>query len=387
MAKWDWLLKPEKAYSWGFGIRVAIKTAILFIVLNVLFALINPIPAMSEVSLYNTILTGRDRLPYGENSSQSYNITVNNIPAMFASHQVSQPKADDEFRVLIMGDSSTWGWLLDNEDTLASQLNHANLMTGGGQRIVAYNLGYPILSLSKDLLLLDYAMRYEPDMIVWLVTLRSMRPDQQLFPPIVQNNADAMRELINEYDLTLDVDCDCFIEPDFIESTLVGQRRELANLLRLQFYGFSWQATGIDQYWDGFTSNRVDFDEEIDWQEYDSPTTLTIDDLAFDVLSAGVALAGDMPILIVNEPIFIADGDNSDLHYNGWYPQWVYDNYRDLLMESADDNNWDFADLWNVVPSEAFTDSPVHTSANGVAITTETLIPELMAIIESNLLD
>ena len=383
MAKWDWLLKPEKAYSWGFGIRVAVKTAILFVMLNALFALLNPIPAISEVSLYNTLLTGRDRLPYGENSSQSYNITLNTIPAMFASHRVAQPKSDDEFRVLIMGDSSTWGWLLENEDTLASQINDANLISDDEQRIVAYNLGYPILSLSKDLLLLDYAMRYQPDMIVWLVTLRSMRPDQQLFPPIVQHNADAMRALITGYDLNLDVDCDCFVEPDFIENTLVGQRRELANLLRLQFYGFSWQATGIDQYWDGFTSNRVDFDEEIDWQEYDSPTALTIDDLAFDVLSAGVALAGDAPVLIVNEPIFIGDGDNSDLHYNAWYPQWVYDNYRDLLIQSADDNNWHFSDLWDTVPSDAFTDSPVHTSANGVAITTDALIPDLMAIINT----
>ena len=40
-------------------------------------------------------------------------VTTNNIPAMFASHIISQPKADDEFHVILIGDSATWGWLLE----------------------------------------------------------------------------------------------------------------------------------------------------------------------------------------------------------------------------------------------------------------------------------
>lgn len=41
---------------------------------------------------------------------------------MFASHVVSgRPSA--EFRVFLIGDSATWGWLLRNEETLAGQLN------------------------------------------------------------------------------------------------------------------------------------------------------------------------------------------------------------------------------------------------------------------------
>ena len=36
-------------------------------------------------------------------------------------------------------------------------------------------------------------------------------------------------------------------DPDFLGRTIIGQRRALADLLRLQIYGFSWAATGIDQ--------------------------------------------------------------------------------------------------------------------------------------------
>ena len=90
------------------------------------------------------ILPGRERLPYGENPAESYNLNLYSVPAMFASDVVSRPKAADEYRVLLIGDSSTWGWFLENADTYAANINAANLTSADGRRIVAYNLGYPI---------------------------------------------------------------------------------------------------------------------------------------------------------------------------------------------------------------------------------------------------
>lgn len=383
MTQWTWLTKPIKGYSWWFAVRVLLKAGVLFGLFNLLFAVLQPMDSLGRLSLYNTVLNGRDRLPYGENSAQSYNITVNNLPAMFASHTVTQPKADDEFRVLIIGDSSIWGWLLENDETLSASINQGNLMTDDGRRVVAYNLGYPIMSLTKDLLLLDYAMRYQPDMIVWSMTLRSMLPAQQLFPPIVQNNADAVRNLIRNYDLNLDADDSRFVENDFMDNTIIGQRRNLADLLRLQVYGFSWHATQIDQYWEGFPPTTVDFDDDISFLDYDTSTNFTDDALAFEVLSAGVELVGDVPLLLVNEPIFISDGENNDLHYNIWYPRWAYDRYHDLLTEQVERNDWQLLDLWDTLPADEFTDSPVHTTANGSHLIAEALIPELMAVANS----
>src|SRR5262245_3893135 len=135
--------------TWLTIARVLIIAALLFVACNVIFALLNPLEALGRVSLYNNLLPGRERLPYGENSAQSYNLSTNNIPAMCASHVIAQPKASDEFRVLVIGDSGTWGWLLDNPDTLAGQLNAQHLTTAEGKRVVAYNLGYPVMALTK----------------------------------------------------------------------------------------------------------------------------------------------------------------------------------------------------------------------------------------------
>ena len=250
--------------GWRFLLRVILKAAVLFVFCNLIFALLNPIEAIGHVSLYNVILPGRERLPYGEKPSESYNLNLYSLPAMFASDVVARSKAADEYRVLLIGDSSAWGWFLENKDTYAANINAAHLKTPDGRRVVAYNLGYPIESVTKDLLLLDEAMQYQPDQIVWLVTLQSFPRDQQLYPPIVQNNAARTRDLIARYHLNLDPNDKRFVDPDFFGKTIVGQRRALADWLRLQLYGFSWAATDIDQVIPGnYTLRKSDFDTDL----------------------------------------------------------------------------------------------------------------------------
>lgn len=360
--------------------RIFIKAVLLFVILNLLFAVIRPLPFLGSISLYNTIFPGRERLPYGENPAESYNLSLNNLPAMFASHTISQPKAEDEFRVILLGDSGIWGWFLENEDTLAGQLNELALATAGGKQVKVYNLGYPIMSLSKDVLILNEAMAYDPDLIIWPITLESFVPEKQLIHPILQNNPNQMRQLITEYKLNIDPHDSRFIDPTFLDNTIVGQRRNLADLLRLQQVGVSWAATGIDQAIPTeITLRKSDFDEDISWQSYDKPTTLTANDLALDALHTGISIAGDVPVLLINEPIFISDGENSNLHYNAWYPRWAYDQYHNLLTQQATTNNWQLLDLWDAIPPEEFTDSPVHISPAGSLLFAKQLADNLHA--------
>ncbi len=352
--------------NWRFLFRVILKAAVLFVLCNLIFALTDPVEALGRVSLYNRILPGRERLPYGENPSESYNLSLYSLPAMFASDVVSRPKAPDEYRVFLLGDSSTWGWLLDNADTYSTVINDAALHVADGRRIVAYNLGYPIELLTKDLLLLDDAMQFQPDLIVWLVTLQSFPPSAQLYPPLVQNNAPRVRDLIARYHLNLDPNDSRLIDPDFWGKTLVGQRRALADWLRLQLYGFSWAATGIDQAIPAtYTPRSSDFDADLSWDSFKQPATLTSADLAFDLLSAGVERAGEVPVLIVNEPTFISSGTNSDLRYSAFYPRWAYDQYRDLLAGQASASGWHYLDWWDRIEPDQFTDSPVHLTPAG----------------------
>ncbi len=364
--------EPRQQNTWLTILRVLIITLVLFVACNVIFALLNPMEALGRVSLYNTILPGRERLPYGEDSAKSYNLSTYNLPAMFASHVIARPKASDEFRVMIVGDSGTWGWLLDNKDTLAGQINAQHLTTADGKRVVAYNLGYPVLALTKDALILDEALKYQPDLIVWPVTLESFPRAKQLFPSIVQNNAARVRSLIERYQLNLDPHDARFVDPDFWGKTIMGQRRDLADWLRLQVLGFSWAATRIDQALPAEIKLRQsDFEKDVSWQDFREPVTLTENDLAFDVLGAGLKMAGDapygVPVLIINEPMFISRGQNSDLRYNSFYPRWAYDQYHELLNSKAAAGSWHYLDLWDSIAPAEFTDTPVHLTPNGMA--------------------
>jgi hypothetical protein len=350
-------------------IRLALKAALLFALANLLFALVDPLPWLGRLSLYTAILPGRARLPYGDNPSADYNLSPYSLEAMLASHEISDaaPRAG-EYRVLVMGDSATWGFLLHPHETLAAALNEADLHVPDGRTVRAYNLGYPIMSLTKDLLLLDLAIGSQPDMIVWLVTLESFPLEKQLYPPLLQHNADRVRALIERFDLRLDPQDPRLHDPSVWENTIVGRRRDLADLVRLQLYGVLWAATGIDQSIpESYTPRMEDLPADPSFQDF-GPTELTPEDLAFDVLAAGVDRAGSIPLLIVNEPMFISRGANSDIRYNFYYPRWAYDSYREWMMEISAREAWDYLDLWDELPASEFTDSAIHYTPAGARL-------------------
>ncbi|MBW4437156.1 MAG: hypothetical protein KME04_08475 [Pleurocapsa minor GSE-CHR-MK-17-07R] len=374
MPGWKWL--TDGGYTWGFLARVLGKALALFVLLNLAFVLADPVPALGRVSLYNGLLAGRERLPYGEDPA-AYNLSLFDLNAMFASHTLAGPRPDAR-RVIVLGDSSVWGVLLENRDTLPACLTEQL----PGTRF--YNVGYPTMSALKDLLLLEAALAYQPDAIMWLVTLESLPRERQLDAPIVANNPARVRPLIERFGLGFDPLDPRFVETDFIGRTLIGQRRALADWLRLQAYGVAWTHTGIDQVYGEYTPRSNDFDEDATWQGLNPDATLNDDILALDVLRAGASLTGQarVPLLLVNEPIFIADGQNSDVRYNFWYPRWSYDQYRALLGDAAAAEGWPYADLWDAVAPAEFTDSPVHLTPAGSRALCEAVVPFVAAIQE-----
>jgi lysophospholipase L1-like esterase len=89
-------------------------------------------------------------------------------------------------------------------------------------------------------------------------------------------------------------------------------------------------------------------------------------ELALDVLDAGMSTS--VPTLLVNEPILISNGLNSDIRYNFFYPRWAYDEYRVLLAEHASEKHWSYLDLWDLVPMDEFTNSGVHLTPYGESL-------------------
>jgi len=57
---------PEPSVTWTFTLRVILKAALLFALCNLVFAALSPQEALGELSLYNVVVPGRQRLPYGE---------------------------------------------------------------------------------------------------------------------------------------------------------------------------------------------------------------------------------------------------------------------------------------------------------------------------------
>jgi len=356
-------------------VRLLVKATLIFVAVVLIFGVVNPMPVLGHLSLYNWMLPGRERLPYGDDPERSYTLNLYNLEAMFASLKLAgTPKAEDEFRVFVIGDSSVWGFLLERKDTLTGALNAANLKTISGWRVVFYNLGHPTISLTKDLMILDYAMQYDPDLIIWPVTLEAFPLSKQTSSPLVQNNAERVRKLIHEFDLPIDPDNPDLVQPDFWDRTLIGQRRNLADIIRLQLYGFMWAATGIDVYIpDEIELRATDLEANEDFAGL-QPSELRTEDLAFDVLAAGILRADGVPVLIINEPIFVSNGANSDTRYNSFYPRWAYDSYRGLLQEQSDQHGWIYADLWQAVDNSQFTNTPIHLTPQGTLELADSII-------------
>lgn len=350
----------------GFLLGVLVKAALLFVVFNLLFALLYPMGALGSISFYNILFPGRQRLPFGENQAQAYNLSLYNLDAMFGSLRLNAaPKPANEYRVLVIGDSSVWGTLLRPQDTLSGQLNAAGLSCGT-RSLRTFNLGYPTLSVAKDLMILQEALqRYQPDRILWLVTLEGLPRELQLASPLLANNAGRAQSLIQTYNLSLNPADPALVHPSFWDQTLIGARRPLADLIRLQLYGVLWGATGIDQTYPAqYDAAQRDFSTDVSFHGRPGPA-LDAASLSLDVLSAGVKLAGNVPVTFVNEPILVSTGTNSSLRYNFFYPRWAYDQYRQDLAGLAQANGWTYLDLWNLVDEKQFTNSAIHLTPTG----------------------
>jgi len=349
-------------------LAVLVKATMIFALFNFTFILTHH-SHFGRLSLYNHLFPGRERFPFGE-TRESYNLSLFDLDAMFASHMLAgATKTPAEYRVFLIGDSSVWGTLLTPQQTLAGQLN-VSPITACGKTVHAYNLGYPTISLTKDLMILDQAKEYQPDMVIWLTTLEAFPKDKQFASPIVANNAERVRDLIFKHELNASPKDPALNYLSKQDQTFVSQRRAVADLIRLQIYGALWASTGIDQiYPKDYERAQTDLDANTDFHGISDLNTA----LAIDVLDAGMH-AVPVPTILVNEPMLISNGLNSDVRYNFFYPRWAYDAYRQQLTEFAAAQNWHYLDLWNLIPASEFTNSAIHLTPDG-----ETLLASQIA--------
>ncbi len=344
--------------NWHFIRNVLLKTLLLLAVFFAILAFFDPFASLGKLSLYNHLFPGRPRFPFGENPQQSYNMTINDLDAMFASHLVSRPKSPDEFRVFLIGDSSIWGTLLHPEETLAGRLTAAGLRACDGRQVTVYNLAYPTISLEKDVLVLDRALVYQPDLILWGLTLKAFPGMNPSPSPLLAFNVDRLAQLLPASPAAAAVQ---EVSPF---ARLLDERRALADLYRHQLYGVPWAATGIDQdYNQIYEPAQRDFEADETFNGR-APFDLAAE-LDFTPLRRGFELAGNTPLWLFNEPMLISTGNNSDIRYNFFYPRWAYDAYRPALAAEAQTQGWRYLDLWDLIPESEFTNSAIHLTPAG----------------------
>ena len=341
-------------------LRVILKAFGLFVLVNLVYALIQP--PVSRISAYTLLFPGRDRLPFGE-VHNPYVVSIDNIDAMFASHAIAAEKKPDEIRVAVIGDSSVWGENLRLHETLTGQWNQLDLQCGA-KSLHVYNLGYPHPSAVKDLMFLKKLTEYHPDVIVWLITLNTL--SSMRVNPVLVENRDLALALLDDYALEFsETDALIQTEKNLYEKTIIGRRSFLARLIKLQALGWVWSATGRDvEHIAELVSMSDDVSDDLEYRRLPVGSDLrTI--MLVDALAAGHAIVGEIPLVLVNEPIFAASGLNADVRYNETYPRWAYDQYRDVIAGEARENKWEYLDLWDFVPGKYFTDTPLHLNAEG----------------------
>ncbi len=348
---------------------VAAKAIVFFILIE--FIVVSIGPQLESLSVYALLGMKRERFPISTLAPQDAALDVGNLQAMFASHVVSNPKGANEFRIMVLGDSATWGTQDRVEQMMPAQLNDLGL-TCGGRNVRVYNLSFPRSSATKDLMIMDGAMQYQPDLFIWMITWYTLMPKTRVDHVLVTQNPEEFYKLGRRFD---------FLPKDYTPPTWLDEalwrNRALFRVIRYQLYAPIQAATGTDQLPGPPIDVPGALTRDITFEGL-KPPTLREAQVSLDQVSDAYKLAGGVPIILVNEPMQVLSGvPNSDVRYNGYYPRWVYDQYRQYLAQAAVQNQWDYLDLWNTFPADEFGDTPLHLLPAGQQKLAQMLAPEI----------
>ena len=297
--------------------------------------------------------------------------------ALLAAHALAYaPKTSGEYRIIVLGDSAVYGWRLSDEEAFTGQLNAQDLHVDG-KRVVAYNLGYPVPDVPRDVVFLDTALRYKPDMVIWFVSLIGLRgADPAANRVDLDVNRSHLRRIADRFGLQNWFDAQFAPEPPWVRWVAIHDPGTLAVWLDslLSPLGPSAATQPMARIGGNPVPKAAMF--------YTGQPDVAVPNDSWGFLSAGSTLAADVGtrLLLVNEPILVGIGPNSHLNYDEFYERALYDAYREALSGYEQRHHIWSVDLWNVVPAQYFTDSAHHMDAVGWKIVADHLAIELQTI-------
>ena len=223
----------------------------------------------------------------------------------------------------------------------------------GGKFLRAYNLGYPGVAATKDFMILQEAMKYSPNLVVWSVTF-SIVNDNEAF---LRANPDRFLQLANAYDLSK-ASYNSFLKrkPVFYQS---GNMR--LDTYLILYYSILDPATG-DQ-------NDI-IQTAINDEAGPTPPVVAPgrEDQLLPILQAFKEMTEGIPVLLINEPRpnVIVNLDQ-------------YKQFRKEILLLSGKERIDFLDLWNLVPDRDFIDH-VHRNDDGEMLYGKAVVPAITEI-------
>ncbi len=256
--------------------------------------------------------------------------------------------------------------------TLPSQLNRLGLSCDS-KTVRFYNLSFPRSSATKDLMILDKAMAYKPDLVMWFVTWYTVMPKARDDHWLITQNPAQFAELGRRFD---------FLPKDYRAPTLtqdvLTKNSSLFRVARFQLYPLIQMATGRDQITGQPQQLPTELSADTTFEGL-KPPTLRQKQVSLDQIADFYQIAGSVPIMLINEPMLIVSGvANSDVRYNDYYPRWVYDQYRQYLQSAATENSWNYLDLWDAMAPRYFEDTPLHLTPTGQELLAGLLAPQVL---------
>jgi hypothetical protein len=369
-------------------LRVFAKALLLLIVFDVLQMALGLTSAIDHWSIYQYFTPPTMRLGL---ANQIGDPSWWRLNVLLEAHEIAQPKAPDEYRVVFLGDSSTFCLYCRAGEAIPKAITDLGV-TIDGKRVRGYNLAYPGPDWLKDVLILKHALAYQPDAIVWLVTAKGSsdqptpaQPDAHLFTRL---NADELPDLQRRYgfkvwEMAQFADADAWYQSSILAKG--GRLRDWINLLARTVHRALIEP-GKDMTREYLlpgkpvTQQPVQFPAEI---TSELPGYGTLPNSRWDLLLTGQRMAQEagVPLLLVNEPIYLASGPHSDVNYNSDYERAVYDRFRNALATFTQDHQLRYLDLWNHLPAEEFSNTALHYNLQGNRHIADEIMKELQIFI------
>jgi hypothetical protein len=364
--RWNPFTSPRQ-----FG-RVMLKAIVLLFICDALLTALRVPDAIDHWSIYRAFTPPANRLGLALQIGDPAWWTLD---PLLDAHEIARPKAPDEYRVIFLGDSATFCLYCPARESIPQAFTNLGA-TIDGRRVRAYNLAYPGSDWLKDVLILKHALKYEPDAIVWLVTAKGsgdqplpQEPEAHL---ITRINAAELPGLAREYDLNTweterYADADAWHQQSIwthggrLRDWLVLMARTVRNAL-IQ----PGQDLTQDYLYAGppVTSQPIRAIAEINSS---LPGYGTFPNRQWELLRASQQMAqeANVPLLIINEPMYVGSGEHSDVNYNSFYERNLYDRFRTALADFTQQHHLSYLDLWNLLPPENFSNTSLHYTAEG----------------------